>query len=125
VIAAPKGWGAKLERNLSALPYAVIEGSEQFEELRRVIQKKTGTEKLSPKERYVCRDSCQCLELVRNGTAAAIVPDIAPVKDLDLVRAPWLKAFERTISVVWHRDFAKQRAFSVLKSLQTFNVSRR
>lgn len=121
VIAAPRGWGAKLQKDFSSLPFAVIEPSEQLKELRAAIQKTTKTKKLVFPEKYVCRDMCQCLELVRNGEAAAIVPDIAPVKDLDLVKPVWLKAYEREISLVWHRELKdnKGRVFDVLGDLKT------
>jgi DNA-binding transcriptional LysR family regulator len=120
VIATPKGWGTKLEKNFSALPFAVIEASEQLEDLRRAIQKSITTGKMPSPEKYVCRDACQCLEFVRSGKAAAIVPEIAPLKDLDLVRPPWLKTFERKISLVWHRELKdnKIRVFDVLQTVK-------
>lgn len=119
VVAAPKGWGAKLLKDASLLPFAVIESSEQLGELRRAVQKNAKKAKIIISEKYVCRDACQCLEFVRNGEAAAIVPEIARLEDLDVVRVPWLKNCDRKLSFVRHKDLSgtKLQVFNILEGL--------
>jgi len=119
VIAAPKKWGAKSQKDFLLRPLAEVEDSQFFGALRKASQKHTNSPtKLHP-QNYVCRDACQCLEFVRKGKAAAIVPEFAPLEDLDRVRAPWLKSYEREVSLVWHNKLSegKRQIVDVLKEL--------
>lgn len=87
--------------DLETLPLAVSVGGEFLRELHDAAAKA----KFPLRVTYHCASFTQAAQLVRAGTAAAILPDFAAPSFAGTVRRqslPWFKAARRDLCLVWH-----------------------
>ena len=95
---APQAWAARIQKNLSSFPMAILSGGE-FRDRMLGASQSAG---VKLQEAYSCQSFAQCAQLVKLQAAAAILPDIASIEGAVNLQPKWLAAYRREIALAWH-----------------------
>jgi DNA-binding transcriptional LysR family regulator len=97
-IFAPNSWAARIQKDLSSVPMAILSGGEFRVRMLGAAQGAG----MDLQEIYSCQSFAQCAQFVKLGAAAAILPDIAILEDSFSFQPKWLTSYRRDIALAWH-----------------------